>query len=367
MASMALFLLILLRCVSPVALRSFPFFPPSAARYSKASQFLNHEECPADDGFCGSSSFVHVAMTLDAHYLRGSIAAIHSILRHTACPDSIFFHFVAATGDEEIPITIRTVFPSIRFLSYRFSDSRIRGLISSSVRSALENPLNYARNYIADLLDPCIRRVIYLDSDVIVVDDIRQLWNSAAAAFSDNPSAAIAAPEYCNANFTRYFTSAFWNGPWKHTFNDRRRKSCYFNTGVMAMDLARWRENEYGLQIERWMEIQKQERIYDLGSLPPFLLVFAGEIEGLDHRWNQHGLGGDMVRGSCRDLHPGPASLLHWSGKGKPWERLDVGEACYIDYLWKMYDLYSPSLFPSFSSIFRGKLWEIALIQTFDW
>lgn len=88
------------------------------------------------------------------------------------------------------------------------------------------------------------------------------------------------------------------------------------------------------------MALQKEKRIYELGSLPPFLLVFAGEVEGVDHRWNQHGLGGDNVEGSCRPLHPGPVSLMHWSGKGKPWDRLDAGRPCPIDRLWSPYDLY---------------------------
>ncbi|KAG0470350.1 hypothetical protein HPP92_017050 [Vanilla planifolia] len=90
------------------------------------------------------------------------------------------------------------------------------------------------------------------------------------------------------------------------------------------------------------MEIQKRERIYYLGSLPPFLLVFAGDVVGLDHRWNQHGLGGDNLNGGCRALHPGPVSLLHWSGKGKPWDRVDAGKPCHLDFLWKVYDLFSP-------------------------
>ncbi|OEL18598.1 putative galacturonosyltransferase-like 9 [Dichanthelium oligosanthes] len=66
------------------------------------------------------------------------------------------------------------------------------------------------------------------------------------------------------------------------------------------------------------MEIQKEKHIYELGSLPPFLLVFASEVEAIDHRWNQHGLGSDNVQGSYRPLHDGPVSLMHWSGKGKP-------------------------------------------------
>ncbi|KAL5700484.1 putative galacturonosyltransferase-like 7 [Ranunculus cassubicifolius] len=88
------------------------------------------------------------------------------------------------------------------------------------------------------------------------------------------------------------------------------------------------------------MEVQKQKRIYELGSLPPFLLVFAGDVFAGDHKWNQHGLGGDNVVGSCRSLHPGPVSLLHWSGKGKPWSRLDARKPCPLDLLWAPYDLF---------------------------
>ncbi|CAN8289122.1 unnamed protein product [Cochlearia groenlandica] len=94
------------------------------------------------------------------------------------------------------------------------------------------------------------------------------------------------------------------------------------------MDLVKWREGSYREKIETWMQLQKKRRIYDLGSLPPFLFVFAGK--------------GDNVRGSCRCLHKGPVSLLHWSGKGKPWVRLDEMRPCPLDHLWEPYDLYEP-------------------------
>lgn len=303
---------------------------------------------------------IHVAMTLDSEYLRGSIAAVHSVLRHASCPENVYFHFIAAEFDPASPRVltrlVRNTFPSLNFKVYIFREDSVINLISSSIRVALENPLNYARNYLGDILDPNVNRVIYLDSDVVLVDDIQKLWN-----ITLQNNRVIGAPEYCHANFTIYFTDNFWSDPvLSRTFGSK--KPCYFNTGVMVMDLRKWRKGNYRRKIENWMEVQRKRRIYELGSLPPFLLVFAGNIEPIDHRWNQHGLGGDNVKGSCRSLHSGPVSLLHWSGKGKPWVRHDEKRPCPLDYLWKPYDLYkhndehhqSQSLDFSISSSFLG-------------
>ncbi|KAL4315214.1 hypothetical protein AHAS_Ahas15G0162700 [Arachis hypogaea] len=316
----------------------------SLLRFSEAPDYRNGAGCLATTATTTSDdpSLVHIAMTLDSGYLRGSIAAVHSVLRHSSCPENIFFHFIAAEFDSASPriLTrlVRSTFPSLNFKVYIFREDTVINLISSSIRQALENPLNYARNYLGDMLDSSISRVIYLDSDIVVVDDIHKLWN---VTLTENR--VIGAPEYCHANFTKYFTDEFWLDPLlSRVFG--HRKPCYFNTGVMVMDLVRWREGNYRKRIENWMELQRKKRIYELGSLPPFLLVFAGNVEAIDHRWNQHGLGGDNVNGVCRSLHPGPVSLLHWSGKGKPWVRLDEKKPCPLDRLWEPYDLFKPQL-----------------------
>ncbi|XP_027922339.1 probable galacturonosyltransferase-like 10 [Vigna unguiculata] len=320
----------------------------SFLQFREAPEYRNQKKCTtlldSSNVPMASScdpSLVHIAMTIDWHYLRGSIAAVHSVLKHTSCPQNLFFHFIASDARlesrDEFERIVQTSFPSLRFEVHVFEESLVSNLISPSIREALDNPLNYARSYLADLLHPCIERVIYLDSDVIVVGDVLELWKVPLAG-----SRVIGAPEYCHANFTRYFSYEFWSSAeFSEVFEGKR--PCYFNTGVMVMDLWRWREGDYTRKIEKWMEIQKERRIYKLGSLPPFLLVFGGDVEAIDHRWNQHGLGGDNVRNSCRTLHSGSVSLLHWSGKGKPWTRLDAMKPCSVDFLWEPYDLYIPS------------------------
>ncbi|KAK9147664.1 hypothetical protein Scep_006421 [Stephania cephalantha] len=112
---------------------------------------------------------------------------------------------------------------------YPFRSSSVLGLISSSICFALNCPINYARNYLPHLLPLCLRRVVYLDSDLLLIDDIAKL-----SATPLGSSIILAAPEYCNANFTSYFTPTFWSNPaLSLTFFDRR--PFYFNTGSCSL------------------------------------------------------------------------------------------------------------------------------------
>ncbi|KAI4319449.1 hypothetical protein MLD38_033046 [Melastoma candidum] len=338
-AFLLLLLLLLLPSFADAATATVSIRKPSPDYpvFREAPAFRNGDTCASPGG---DSSTIHVSMTLDANYLRGTMAAVLSMLQHSTCPENFEFHFLCSRFEPEVFASINSTFPYLRFRVYRFDSNRVRGKISKSIRQALDQPLNYARIYLADLIPSNVKRIIYLDSDLVVVDDIAELWEV------DLEDKVLAAPEYCHANFTKYFTDLFWSDPeLAKTFDGRR--PCYFNTGVMVMDVDKWRVGGYTQKVEEWMSVQKQKRIYHLGSLPPFLLVLAGNIKAVDYRWNQHGLGGDNIEGKCRSLHPGPISLLHWSGKGKPWLRLDSRKPCNVDYLWAPYDLYrssSPSL-----------------------
>ncbi|XP_068651674.1 probable galacturonosyltransferase-like 3 [Aristolochia californica] len=332
-------------------LQPSPFLVSSSTElpsFREAPAFRNGKECGTVDWSTLDTrvhhpDIIHIAMTLDATYLRGSIAGVLSVLQHASCPDNVFFHFLASHRRPDLRRILVSTFPYLNFRLYHFDINIVKGKISVSIRRALDQPLNYARIYLAELLPEGVKRIVYFDSDLILVDDVAKLWEI------DLGTHVLGAPEYCHANFTSYFTDKFWLDPvFSRTFIARR--PCYFNTGVMVIDLERWRRGKYTERLEWWMGIQKRMRIYELGSLPPFLLVFAGDVEGVEHRWNQHGLGGDNLEGLCRDLHPGPVSLLHWSGKGKPWRRLDSKRPCPLDSLWDPYDLHQRRPPPSSSS-----------------
>ncbi|CAN6292038.1 unnamed protein product [Urochloa humidicola] len=121
-------------------------------KYREAPHFTNSAaaQCPPPlppsdaDAACSPHAAVHVAMTLDASYLRGTMAAVLSVLRHASCPESIFFHFIASSSPSasaaagELRATVRASFPSLAFRVYPFADeARVAGLISTSIRGAL--------------------------------------------------------------------------------------------------------------------------------------------------------------------------------------------------------------------------------------
>lgn len=72
--------------------------------FRKSSVFQNGRECVnwnKNKTVC-DPSLVHIAITLDIEYLRGSIAAVHSILQHSFCPENIFFHFLVDKNSQKL-------------------------------------------------------------------------------------------------------------------------------------------------------------------------------------------------------------------------------------------------------------------------
>nr|GEY26860.1 probable galacturonosyltransferase-like 3 [Tanacetum cinerariifolium] len=176
-------------------------------KFQEAPAFLNGKECNNNNN--NKANNIHIAMTLDLTYLCGSIAGVLSIVQHVTCLENIIFHFITTQHmSSHLGRTMLSTFPYLKFHLHFFSIGLVKDMISTSVRRALDQPLNYARIYLSHLLSSYVNRVIYFDSDLIVVDDVVKLWEI------DLNDHVVGAPEYCHANFTLYFTAKFWSNPY---------------------------------------------------------------------------------------------------------------------------------------------------------
>jgi lipopolysaccharide biosynthesis glycosyltransferase len=140
--------------------------------------------------------------------------------------------------------------------------------------------LPYARVFLPSLLPPCVKRVLFLDSDVVVLGAVEKLW---AHQLGGQP---LATPLFCepSTRLSTFFTPSFWNqrrlsgGVW------RLRDACSFDAGVMLMDLHAWRRQRVTADVERWLSLQRDspgDVLWQPGVLPPLLLALASRVHAI--------------------------------------------------------------------------------------
>ncbi|KAL5124951.1 putative galacturonosyltransferase-like 4 [Glycine soja] len=131
-----------------------------SSSFSEAPIFRNGKDCDSSP-----SATINVAMILDTNYLRGTMAT------------NLAFHFLFAHDDApELFSNIKSTFPYLKMKIYRFDSNRVRNKISKSTQEALDQPLNYAKIYLADTIPEDVKCVIYFDFDLVVVDNIAKLY-----------------------------------------------------------------------------------------------------------------------------------------------------------------------------------------------
>ena len=152
---------------------------------------------------------------------------------------------------------------------------------------------------------PC-DKVIYLDSDLIVLDDIAELW-------SYEPEYITGAPDPM----------------YKYQAKKNHLKHLYINSGVMVLNLKNLRKLNYMERIEN-----TQNGVYNLSLLDQDIIniAFGDVIEHLPPEWNVYAKIYPETTYAMIEARNNP-SIIHWCGHEKPWNA-DVWQADE----WRKYD-----------------------------
>lgn len=250
---------------------------------------------------------LHVACAADAAYLPHCAAMLHSLLdRH---PDA-HVHFL---HDPEMPAG--TLAPLARMVAGQggeFHPHRIPPeWVSGLPRLRAIPPLMWYRIYLPDLL-PDLDRVLYLDCDMLVVDDLAPLWRTPLEGWY------VAAVSNVLERDAR---------DWPQRLGMARPED-YFNSGLLLLNLAALRRDGMAARLAAFGRAPGRRLKWpDQDALNALL----GERRlPLHPRWNcQNSLfyypdarrtfGAEAVAEAVRD----PA-ILHFEGGGivKPWHYL---------------------------------------------
>ncbi|XP_012694012.1 glycosyltransferase 8 domain-containing protein 1 [Clupea harengus] len=275
---------------------------------------------------------IPVVITAAEERLGAVVAAMNSVYRNSK--SNVVFNIVTLNDsvDHLRAWMSKADLKDIKHKIITFEPKVLEGKISNDPQKKDEvKPLTFARYYMATLL-PNVEKAIYLDDDVIVQGDIRELFDTNlkaghAAAFSDDCDSASSKGIVRGAgNQNNYIGFLDFK---KEAIKKlgMRANTCSFNPGVIVANLTEWRTQNITSQLEQWMERNVKEDLYsktlaESVTTPPLLIVFYKRHSSIDPLWHVRHLGatGAANRYSVQFLNA--AKLLHWNGHYKPWGRL---------------------------------------------
>ncbi len=164
----------------------------------------------------------------------------------------------------------------------------------------------YYRISIPEILDSSIKKVIYLDCDLIIKEDISKLW------YTDISEYFIAAVE--NPKFNRHVNL-------KIPVNSK-----YFNTGVMLINLEKWRQYNISIQVIEFIKNNLEKIVlWDQDGLNAILY---NKWKELHPKWNQQTIMFELAASKTfrneefYETIKNP-SIIHYTTSSKPWHYMN--------------------------------------------
>ena len=157
--------------------------------------------------------------------------------------------------------------------------------------------MTYARLLLPDVLPRGVSRALYLDTDVLVLDDLTALWTL------DLQGAVVAAvPDIdSQTNADRLRSDLKADSP------------VYFNAGVLLVDIERWREQQISEKALQYLQANPHTFNAEQDALN---VVCSGCWRPIDERWNWQTF--DEAAGAVYSAAT-RASIIHFVGPFKPW------------------------------------------------
>ncbi|MDB5249650.1 MAG: hypothetical protein JWQ40_4044 [Segetibacter sp.] len=170
----------------------------------------------------GSIDYLHIALGFDENYIVPIYALLTSIF-HNNRDSAIMFHVIATglneTEKEKIKQYIRRNNAEISY--YTINEEEVRKIVYIPANTHF-TIATYYRLFFPSLIPSDIRKLLYIDSDAIVIGNLQELYNT------DIGNAPIGA--------------ATDSGPHPGEFLGIKGKENYFNAGVLLIDIRNWKE-----------------------------------------------------------------------------------------------------------------------------
>ncbi|WP_171125486.1 MULTISPECIES: DUF4422 domain-containing protein [unclassified Ruegeria] len=259
---------------------------------------------PNKVGQRGGGEIINILMAVDSAYVPHAAATIHSALTRASEPQSFCFHFLdngSLTEDDITNLQALVVQFGAELRVVNIDDDSLRWLPLNRAHISLQT---YYRLLAAEVL-PDVQKVVYLDADIIVTADLKELW--------DHPmegSPIAAAPDEGGRLQARRLQL-----PLTHD---------YFNAGVCVLDLDALRS--VNLHEGVLLACRKFGELITLQDQDLLNIIFAEKTQKLPLEWNVNTriYNGNLLEPAYTEQEAQAAAnhpkIIHFTDRHKPWD-----------------------------------------------
>lgn len=239
-----------------------------------------------------SYAVINVAFTIDNNYPLYTMLTINSILLNNKSNSDYKFWIIENNvtdyNKEEMRNFVQKRGQKIEFIDI---DNVLKGyneyMYSNNQWANHITKIGIARIYLPEVLPKDVKKVLYLDGDVLVISDLKELYDT---------------------DISKYAAALAKNNMEFH-IKPKDKRPCYYNSGVILINLDDWRKNNYTHQMEDYIA----KNVLDFPDQDSINYVLRGKIKMLDQKWN------NQVEDKGTLVWINNGGIIHYIGGYKPW------------------------------------------------
>ncbi|KAG4924031.1 probable galacturonosyltransferase 15 [Glycine soja] len=192
--------------------------------------------------------------------------------------------------------------------------------------------MNQLRIYLPELF-PDLKKIVFLDDDVVVQHDISFLWELdlngkviGSVFKSWCGDGCCPGSKYINyLNFSHPLVASNFDGD-----------QCAWLYGMNIIDLETWRRTNITETYHQWLKLNLKSgmTMWNPGVLPPALMTFEGQVHPISSSMLVTDLGYRHQSAEISKEKLEAAAVIHFSGPAKPWLEIGFPE---VRSLWSRY------------------------------
>lgn len=217
---------------------------------------------------------ISIVVASDNHYAILIAALLKSIDLNHKTDEHIDFHIIDDGISAKVIKQLNEIADPSRITLKWFKSKEI---VPSNIVIPVDNsafPLTvYMRVFSPYVVDPDVDKLLYLDVDTIVQDDISKLWNVSLDGYVAGAIQDVGKTVDCE-----------WGGIPNHLELGLAPDTKYFNSGVLMINAKQWRAEDISNQVITALSTYKEH--VQLADQYGLNVVLANKWKELDPKWN---------------------------------------------------------------------------------